>query len=79
MLNCPQGFGADFQFENFAQSVAQQRNNLKIGQKTTAVFIVSMADIVAAHNAGARNITFFSHCKIPYKKYSCLLILIKTV
>ena len=36
--------------------------------------VVSMANAVPAHNAGAGNITFFNHNFIPQKQTRCLLI-----
>ena len=66
VLDRAQSLGANFQFENLTQNIAQQRNDLQVGQKTAAVVVVSVADIVTAHSADTRNITFFSHCFNPF-------------
>ena len=68
MLNRAQRLRANFQLINLPQSFAQQRNNLQIRQKAAAGFIVSVAYIITAHNAGAGNFTFLSHFFILYSK-----------
>ncbi len=74
MLNRTQRFRADSQFEKLVQSFAEQRNYLQVRHKTTTAMVVSMANIISAHNAGAGNITFFNHYFIPQKQTRCLLI-----
>lgn len=60
MFNGTQGFGADFQSENFAQSFTQERNALQVGQKTTTSAVVSVADVVSALCTGTCDITFLA-------------------